>query len=270
LERSLNNSPRFYYTLIPLAFILGLAAGYLTWGRPFNSAASTSAANLPAETQESAQPESPQAAPSQDSSGQDAAQQAAAQQAAGQEDAGQNQQVIRYDVPIDDDPVLGPDDAPITLIEFSDYECPYCRRWHLEVFPRLLENYSDKIRFVYRDFPLTSIHPNAVPAAEAANCAHEQDMFWEFNEALFSMRLGLNQDAYLAYAEELELDLEAFSECVSSGRHQAEVLADLQWASNLGVRSTPTFFLNGIALVGAQPYELFQEVIEKELAGEIP
>jgi len=173
-------------------------------------------------------------------------------------------------VPEDDDPVLGSSNAPITIIEFSDFECPYCRRWHTEVFDRIREDYPDQVRFVYRDFPLKSIHPNAVPAAEAANCANEQDAFWEFSEKLYSGAYALSDDTYLAVAGELGLDLEAFEECYTSGRYADEVEADYQYAGNLGVRSTPTFFLNGLPIVGAQPYEVFKDVIDKELAGEIP
>ena len=179
-------------------------------------------------------------------------------------------QVVRYDIPIDDDPVLGPEDAQITVVEFSDYECPYCRTWHTEVYSQLIDAYGDQIRFIYRDFPLESIHANAKPAAEAANCAYEQGEFWDYHDKLFSMELGLNSEAYQEYATQLELDLDEFQECIESGRYQEEVQSDFEFAANLGVRSTPTFFVNGIAVVGAQPFEVFQQVIEKELAGEIP
>jgi protein-disulfide isomerase len=179
-------------------------------------------------------------------------------------------QVVRYDIPVDDDPILGSEDAPITIIEFSDYECPYCRQWHSEVFSRIIDTYGDQIRFVYRDFPLESIHANAKPAAEAANCANEQGVFWDYHDKLFSMELGLSPEAYQGYAGQLNIDEEAFQECIESGRYQQEVQSDFDFAAELGVRSTPTFFINGIAVVGAQPFEIFQEVIEKELAGEIP
>jgi protein-disulfide isomerase len=174
-------------------------------------------------------------------------------------------------VPIDDDPIFGPEDAPITIIEFSDYECPYCRRWHQEVLPLLIEEYPDQVRLVYRDFPLTSIHSNAIPAAVAANCAGEQEAeaYWAYSERLFSMDLGLGAEAYQEYAEEIGLDTDAFAECLESNRYEDEVLADFEFASQLGIRSTPTFFINGIALVGAQPYDVFKQVIDQELAGEL-
>lgn len=228
--------PPLLVMLIPLAFALGLGAGYLLWGRPDGEEAQAAAS---AQNRDAAAESAPR-------------------------------QITRYDVPVDDDPALGPADAPITIIEFSDYECPYCRRWQAEVLPRLRETYPDQIRFVYRDFPLTSIHANAAPAAAAANCAQEQDAYWEFHDKLFSMELGLSTRAYQQYASDLGLDTDVFNECLESDRYMDEVQADFQYAAELGIRSTPTFFINGIAIVGAQPFELFQEVIEKELAGEIP
>jgi protein-disulfide isomerase len=181
-----------------------------------------------------------------------------------------SQQVVRYDVPVDDDPILGSENALITIIEFSDYEYPYCRQWHSEVYSQLIDTYGDQIRFVYRDFPLESIHPNANSAAQAANCAHEQGVFWDYHDMLFSNEKGLGSTAYLEYASQLEIDQAAFQECIETNRYQAEVQADFEFAADLGVRSTPTFFINGIAVVGAQPFEIFQQVIDRELAGELP
>jgi len=179
-------------------------------------------------------------------------------------------QVRRYDVPVDDDPFIGPEDAPITIIEFSDYQCPYCKKWHDEVLDRMLANYPGQIRFVYRDFPLISIHPGAAPAAEAADCAGEQGSYWPFYQALFSMKYDLTTEAYQQYAAELGLDMQAFAECLADRRYEPEVMGDYNYAVNLGVSSTPTFFINGIPIVGAQPYEVFKQLIDKELAGEIP
>jgi protein-disulfide isomerase len=248
--------PPPYFILIPIAFIIGMFTGYFIRGESIANRTAV-AERSSAAAQSTAQAESSSAAPTSDP----------AQQAAAADDG--ERRVVRYDVPIDDDPVLGPEDAPITIIEFSDYECPFCKRWHDESFERLIETFPDEIRFVYRDFPLTNIHPNAVPAAEAANCAHEQGQFWDFHRKLFSTTT-LNTQTYMAYAEELGLDMPAFEECFTSRRYQDEVMADLEWAVNLGISSTPTFFINGIAIVGAQPFDLFHEVITKELAGEIP
>lgn len=209
----------FYAALVPVAFVLGLAVGYLFWGRaPATTAGATAASGGPP---------------------------------------------TRLQVSADDDPALGPEDAPVVIIEFSDFSCPYCRRFHQQTFRPLLEAYPDQIRFVYRDFPILS--PESFVAAQAAECAEEQDAFWEFHDALFSGRYPLGREAYRAYAEELGLDAEALLACVDEGRYAAEVQADAQAAASLGVRGTPTFFINGIPLVGAQPLERFQQVIDGEL-----
>lgn len=232
--------------LMPLTFLLGIGLGYLLWGRaPAVSAEQASGEAAPASAVSVVDP---------------------------QETAGPTAlpQVTRYDVPVDDDPAIGPADAPITIIEFSDFECPFCQRWNSDVYGKIKEQYPDQVRLVYRDFPLESIHANAFPAAEAANCANEQGQFWPFHDKLFSMEKGLSTQAYTDYASDLGLNLDDFEACLESGKYKEEVRADFDFAANLGVRSTPTFFINGIALVGAQPFEVFQDVIEKELAGEIP
>lgn len=181
-----------------------------------------------------------------------------------------SQSVKRTNVQTDGDPSIGPDNAPITIVEFSDYQCPYCTKWHAEVFNQLMTEYKGKIRFVYRDFPLYSIHPQSQSAAEAADCAGEQGAYWQFHNALFSEKYGLGLDAYNNYAKELGLDTNKFAQCVSERRFKAEVEADFKYGTTIGVSSTPTFFVNGLAVIGAQPYEVFKELIDKELAGKIP
>jgi protein-disulfide isomerase len=233
-----------YSALLPLAFVIGLAVGYLFWGR----GATPPPDDLPQAVANNA-PEQNQQSPSQPT---------------------QAQEVRRYSIPEDDDPVFGPSEAPITIIEFSDFQCPYCKKWHVEVWPRLQEAFPDQIRLVYRDFPLASIHPNATSAAEAANCANEQDKYWEYNYLLFNGDQQLGLPGYQVYAEELMLDMDLFNECLESDRYSEEINADFQFAANLGVSSTPTFFINGIPLVGAQPFEVFSQLINQELAGEIP
>lgn len=172
----------------------------------------------------------------------------------------------RYDIPIhDDDPTWGPEDAAITIIEFSDFECPYCRRHFFTVIPQLRAAYPDQIRYVFKDFPLTSLHPDAVSAAEAAHCAREQDAFWEFHDLLFEMRLELGAEAYMEYAADLELDMDTFSQCVQERRYADIVRADHDVATGLGLRSTPTFFINGLAVIGALPFEEFERIINAEL-----
>jgi protein-disulfide isomerase len=133
-----------------------------------------------------------------------------------------------------------------------------------------MTDYKGKIRFIYRDFPLYSIHPQAQSAAEAADCAGEQGKYWQYHNALFSEKYSLGSDAYTRYAAEEGLNPEQFAQCMSDRRFKSEVDADFKYATTIGVSSTPTFFVNGLAVVGAQPYEVFKELIDKELAGEIP
>jgi protein-disulfide isomerase len=179
-----------------------------------------------------------------------------------------NQDVKRYNITIAGNPSQGPENAPITIVEFSDYQCPYCVRWYNEVYKRLLDTYKDKIRFVYRDFPL-EFHPEAQPAAEAANCAGEQNAYWQYHDALFNEKYPLGSAAYSQYASDLGLNTDQFQKCISEHRYAEEITADMKFAYSVSVSSTPTFFINGLAVVGAQPYEVFQQIIDKELAGEI-
>jgi protein-disulfide isomerase len=193
--------------------------------------------------------------------------QAAAAQAAGTQT---EPTYTRYDIPTEGFPSLGPENAPITLVEFSDYQCPYCKRWHDEVYQQLLAAYPGQIRFVYRQFPLTSIHPDAMSAAIASLCAEDQDSFWQFHDKLFSNEYGLGRDAFTKYAADLGLNTSAFETCLDSGKFDDFIQQDMDFSLNLGIRSTPTFFVNGLAVVGAQPIDAFKQVIDKELAGEIP
>jgi protein-disulfide isomerase len=174
--------------------------------------------------------------------------------------------VRRVNVTTGDAPSLGPADAPVTIIEFSDYQCPYCKLWHDSVYDRLLANYPGKVRFVYRDFPLDG-HPEALPAAEAAQCAGEQNAYWKYHDVLFGEQYGLSNAAYLRYAQDLGLNMPAFTACLDGHRFQAAVKDSLRYAVGLGVGSTPTFYINGIEVIGAQPYETFQQLIDQELAG---
>ncbi len=163
-----------------------------------------------------------------------------------------------------EDPVRGRDDAPIELVEFSDFDCPYCRR-ATETVDRLMEQFAGQIRFVYKDYPLPS-HPDAFKAAEAGNCAHEQGRFWELHDTMFASQGSLGVEELKGYAADLGLDTDAFDECLDSGRHAAAVNRDVRIGMSYGVSSTPTLFLNGRAVLGAAPYETFVEIIREELA----
>jgi protein-disulfide isomerase len=172
----------------------------------------------------------------------------------------------RYSVSTDDDPSLGPADAPITLIEFSDYNCPFCRRWYQETLPLILDEFGDEVRFVYRDLPVVGGGEVGYLAAQAANCAGDQNAYWEYHDALFVAQYGLSRDAFLAYADDLGLDRQALEECLDSGYYEEEVRSDLSDAFALGVSSTPSFFINGIPVIGAQSSETFLAIIQSELA----
>ncbi len=169
----------------------------------------------------------------------------------------------KVDVSADDDPVLGPKDALVTIIEFSDFECPYCRRVQ-PTLKRLLKEYEGQVRLVFRDFPL-SFHKNAQKAAEAAQCAGDQDKFWPYHDKLFEQTALAPKDLR-KYAGELELDMDKFNACLDENKYAEEVRADMQDGQNVGVNSTPSFFVNGQPLSGAVPYERFQELVEAVLA----
>jgi len=171
----------------------------------------------------------------------------------------------RVNVSAGNAPSIGPANAPVTIIEFGDYQCPYCKLWHEQVYDRLMANYPGQVRFVYRDFPLP-MHPEALPAAEAADCALQQNAFWKFHDALFGQQDGLGRQAYDEYARDLGLDMGAFDRCLDSQQNQSSINASAQYGAGLGIDSTPTFFINGIPVIGAQPYEVFQQIVDQELA----
>jgi protein-disulfide isomerase len=158
-------------------------------------------------------------------------------------------------------PSLGPDDAPVTIIEFSDYRCGFCRRAEL-VLRQLLERYPSGVRLVSRNFPLNQVSQGA---SEAAACANEQGRFWEFRERLFAAGGKLDAESLQQYASDAELDLEAFQTCVEERRFRTDVETDLADGRRAGVSGTPAFFVNGIHVRGARPLEDFVAIIEKEL-----
>jgi protein-disulfide isomerase len=161
-------------------------------------------------------------------------------------------------------PSKGPAAAPVTIVEFSDFQCPACGR----AFPtlkRVLQQYEGKVRLVFRDFPL-DMHPQAPKAAEAARCAGEQGKFWEMHDRLFTNQRALQIPDLKRHATELGLDAASFDSCIDSGKHAASWKADMDAGRKLGVGATPTFFVNGRLLNGAMPFQAFSEVIDQELA----
>ena len=164
---------------------------------------------------------------------------------------------------VDDDPYLGDEDAPVVIVEFSDFFCSYCKRHFEQTFAPLLENYGEHIRYVYRDF--ARLTPESAPAAAAAQCAFEQGKFWEFHQTFFSSQDSLNRDFYIQTAELHELDISEYTACLDENRYLDEVEFDGLDGQLEGVRGTPAFFINGQLLSGAQPYSIFERLVQREL-----
>ncbi len=231
----------FYAVLVVLAFGLGLLAGYAVWGK-----------STPTIVQQVAPV--PTAVPT--------------------------RVPVVYDIETEGFPSRGPEDAPITIVEFSDYQCPFCYRWRMQVHDQLMAEYPGKIRFVFRNFPL-SFHQNAFGAAEAALCAGDQGKYWEYHDILFDNYNMLNDQTgkvlgvadYSSFASGLGIDTAAFETCMTERKYKDFIEADMQYAAMLppdngeaAVGGTPTFFVNGHRLGGAYPIEYFREIIDAELA----
>lgn len=172
------------------------------------------------------------------------------------------------DIPIGSSYAVGDPDAPVVIIEYTDFQCPFCVRHQEQTFPQIEANFieSGDVYYVYKDFPLTNIHPQAVKASEAARCAGDQEAYREMHDFLFSNQQNWSgrgdvEDIFTGYASELGLDIAVFNECLVSGEHEVEVMSNLEEGYNLGVGGTPAFFINGNFLSGAQPYSVFEEAI---------
>jgi len=177
----------------------------------------------------------------------------------------------RIQVSLDDDAILGDANAKVVVVEFSDFQCPFCRRFYTQTLSQLKEEYvsTGKIKFVYRDFPLSSIHPAAEKSAEASECAEEQGKFWEYHDKIFMEQDKLGQgtieygiEELKKWASEIGLDENKFNQCLDSGKYTSLIQEDTSASSALGVQSTPTFLINGQAVVGAQPFEVFKQTID--------
>ncbi len=168
----------------------------------------------------------------------------------------------------DSDPMLGNPDAPVTIVEFGDFQCPFCGRFFQQTLPQIKEQYvkTGKVRFVYRDFPLVSIHNEAQKSAEASECANEQGKFWPYHDLLYERQNQLGVANYKRWAEELGLNAAQFNECLDSGKYSDEVQKDYEDGLALGVSGTPGTFINGRLVAGALPFSQFATIIEEELA----
>ena len=161
----------------------------------------------------------------------------------------------------DADHIRGNKNAKVTLLEYSDFECPFCGR-HLPTITQLLEQYGDDIRLVYRHFPLTSIHPNAQKAAEASECAAEQGKFWEFHDKLFANQTALAITNLKTYAKDLGLNQTQFDSCLDSSKYAAKVNQQASEAQAAGVTGTPGTFVNDELVRGAYPVSAFTQIID--------
>ena len=179
----------------------------------------------------------------------------------------------------DNDPIIGNPDAPITIIEFSDFQCPFCARFHIQTLPLILEEYIEqgKVKLVFRDFPIQSIHPNALPASIAAECANEQGKFKEMHDMLFDNQNEWNKQdtvdalsSFSQYATNIQLEQETFDSCLTNGKYIEEIKKDLDDGRDYGVSGTPGFFVGNdeigyVELKGAQPFESFKKIIDAQL-----
>jgi protein-disulfide isomerase len=171
--------------------------------------------------------------------------------------------VDRYE----DDPQLGSPDAPITIVAFEDFQCPYCKQAQPDL-RTMLQRYGANIHFIYRDFPITTLHPDSVRAAEAAACASDQGQFWGYHDVLFDHQAALSESDLVGYAADLGLDVGIFTQCLQSGQHAAEIQQDFQDGVAAGVTGTPTFFINGNKLPGVVTLSAWEQIVNYLLHGQ--
>ncbi len=175
----------------------------------------------------------------------------------------------------DDDAVLGNPDAPVTIVEFSDFQCPFCRKFWKETLPQIKQEYlaTGKAKFIYRDFPLAQIHPGAMPGAWGAECARAQNKFWEMHDAIFEEQekqgagtIPFTAEDIKRWAMQIGLNTSQFNQCLDAGTYKQEVEKDTADGTAAGVSGTPATFINGQLVSGAQPFAAFKAIIDEELA----
>lgn len=171
----------------------------------------------------------------------------------------------KVEVTADPSRLRGSPDAPVTIVEFADFQCPYCGAAEATL-KQVFEKYQGKVRFSFRDFPLRQIHAEAQSAAEASRCAGDQGKFWDYHDVLFANQAGLSQNAYAEHARSIGLDVAKFRACIDSGSFKPLIEKDLQAGMAIGVSGTPAFFINGVMVSGVQPASEFESVIDAELA----
>jgi protein-disulfide isomerase len=184
----------------------------------------------------------------------------------------QEEQVVKAKVNLEGFAMLGSKEAPLTIVEFTDYQCPFCQRFHTTAFPELKKNYIDtgKVRFYSRDMPL-DFHPDAMRAAEAARCASDQGQFWQLRDVMGANPNKLDMDSLVADVTNLKMDVKAFRACVESEKYKSAVQTDVMEAMKIGANGTPTFVVgkstpdgvDGELMVGAQPYPMFDQKLQE-------
>ncbi len=178
-----------------------------------------------------------------------------------------DKQDVDMEVLLDDDTVKGDEDAPVTIVEWSEFECPFCTRFYNQAYAQIKKEYIDtgKVKIVFRDFPL-GFHAHAQKAAEAAECAGEQGNYWEMHDKLFEEGLGSGVATFKEYARDLGLNSNKFDDCLDNGDMADEVAKDMRDGQAVGIRGTPGFIINGQLVTGAQPFSVFQQAIDAALA----
>ena len=171
---------------------------------------------------------------------------------------------FRAEVSVVEEPFRGSEKAPVTIVKFEDFQCPFCKQVQ-PTFVDLLKRYDGKLRLVHKDLPLEAIHPQARQAAEAARCADEQGKFWSYHDKLYAGSPKLSPEELKSYAKEVRLNVDSFERCLTTRKYQAIVQKDLSEGTQLGLTGTPTFFINGREVSGNQPLDIFGAVIDEEL-----
>jgi protein-disulfide isomerase len=161
-------------------------------------------------------------------------------------------------------PMKGASNAPVTIVKFEDFECPFCKKAQ-PILKEILSRYDGKVRLVHKDLPLESIHPKARQAAEAARCAGDESKYWEYHDRLYAASPEVAIADLKSYAKEIGLNQESFDKCLSAGKYKAVIQKDLNDGAGLGLTGTPAFFINGREITGAQPLEVFTAIIDEEL-----
>ena len=173
---------------------------------------------------------------------------------------------IKVQVSAGDTPFKGSASGKVIIIEFSDYQCPFCQSAEATI-SQILSNYPNDVKIYYRNFPLVQLHPNAINASMAAECSNEQGKFWEMHDKLFANQKNLDVPSLKEYAKDLGLDSAKFNNCLDSNKYKDQIVKDYNDGIAAGVQGTPDFFINGVLIEGAQPYSVFDQAIKSVLGG---